>query len=142
MFNNPKEWESLIKNRLIDFIRLHLSQVGGLTPARKVAYFAEQFGVRTAWHGPGDVSPVGHAANVHLSLHSHNLGILEYVGFSERMNEVFPGMPYVKDGYLYVSDAPGLGIDINEELAMQYPAQTKVTTWTQTRLPDGTLMNP
>lgn len=142
LFNNPKEWESLIKNRLIDFIRLHLSQVGGLTPARKVAYFAEQFGVRTAWHGPGDVSPVGHAANVHLSLHSHNLGILEYVGFSERMNEVFPGMPYVKDGYLYVSDAPGLGIDINEELAMQYPAQTKVTTWTQTRLPDGTLMNP
>ena len=36
--------------------------------ARKVAALAEFFGVRTAWHGPGDVSPVGHAANVHLDL--------------------------------------------------------------------------
>ncbi|HOI84660.1 MAG TPA: enolase C-terminal domain-like protein [Acholeplasmataceae bacterium] len=142
LFNNPKEWEYLIKNRLIDFIRIHLSQIGGLTPARKLAYFAEQFGIRTAWHGPGDVSPVGHAANVHLSLHTHNTGILEWCGFSDLMYQVFPGMPYAKDGYLYVSNKPGLGIDINEELAKKYPIKTEVTTWTQTRLPDGTLVNP
>jgi mannonate dehydratase len=142
LFNNPKEWEYLIKNRLIDFIRMHLSQIGGLTPARKLAYFAEQFGIRTAWHGPGDVSPVGHAANVHLSLHTHNTGILEWCGFSDLMYQVFPGMPYAKDGYLYVSNKPGLGIDINEELAKKYPIKTNVTTWTQTRLPDGTLVNP
>jgi mannonate dehydratase len=51
-------------------------------------------------------------------------------------------MPYAKDGYLYVSNKPGLGIDINEELAKKYPIKTEVTTWTQTRLPDGTLVNP
>jgi mannonate dehydratase len=142
LFNHPNDWEHLIKDRLIDFIRIHMSQIGGLTPAIKLAHFAEQFGVRTAWHGPGDVSPVGHAANVHLSLHSHNLGILEWCGFSEVMYQVFPGMPFVKDGYLYVSDKPGLGIDIDEALAKKYPIKTKITEWTQTRLPDGTLINP
>lgn len=142
LYNNPKEWDYLIANRLIDFIRVHISQIGGITPARKLAVFSEQFGVRTAWHGPGDVSPVGHAANVHLDLNAHNFGIQEWCGFSELMYEIFPGMPYQKDGYLYVSDKPGLGIDINEELAAKYPGKTRVTTWTQTRLPDGTLVNP
>ena len=58
----------MIKDRLIDFIRVHISDIGGITPARKLAAFAELFGVRTAWHGPGDVSPVGHAANLHLDV--------------------------------------------------------------------------
>ncbi|MCF7927147.1 MAG: starvation-sensing protein RspA [Candidatus Izimaplasma sp.] len=142
LFSNPSEWTSLIKNRYIDFIRVHISQIGGFTPARKLAIFAEQFNVRTAWHGPNDVSPVGHAANVHLSLNSHNFGILEWCGFSDIMYEIFPGMPYVKDGYIYTNDKPGFGIDINEELAKKYPIKTKVTKWTQTRLPDGTLVNP
>ena len=60
LFNNPNEWVSIISERLIDFIRVHISQVGGLTMARKMAAMCEFFGVRTAWHGPGDVSPVGH----------------------------------------------------------------------------------
>src|SRR5262245_47164011 len=72
LFNNPNEWLSLVSGRLIDFIRIHISQIGGLSMARKVAALCEFFGVRTAWHGPGDVSPVGHAANVHLDLATPN----------------------------------------------------------------------
>ena len=63
LFNNPNEFVPLVAGRLIDFIRVHLSQIGGLSPARKLAAFCEFFAVRTAWHGPGDVSPVGHAAS-------------------------------------------------------------------------------
>jgi L-alanine-DL-glutamate epimerase and related enzymes of enolase superfamily len=142
LYNNPKEWDYLIANRLIDFIRVHISQIGGITPARKLAIFCEQFGVRTAWHGPGDVSPVGHAANVHLDLVSHNFGIQEWSGISEISNEVFPGSPVLKDGYVYANDKPGLGIDINEEIAKKYPCKTDVTMWTQTRIPDGTAYTP
>ena len=142
LFNNPKEWEYLISNRLIDYVRVHISQIGGITPARKLATLCEQFGIRTAWHGPGDVSPIGHAANIHLDLAVHNFGIQEWCGFDDVMYEVFPGTPQLKNGYLHVSAAPGLGIKINEKLAEKYPAETKVTTWTQTRLPDGTLVNP
>ncbi len=78
LFNNPHEWQPLIAKRLIDFIRMHISQMGGLTPARNVAAFANMFGVRTAWHGPSDTSPVGHAVNLHLDLWAPNFGIQEW----------------------------------------------------------------
>ena len=81
LFNSPHEWVGLISERLIDFIRVHISQVGGLTVARKIATLAEWFGVRSAWHGPGDVSPVGHVANAHLDLAIPNFGIQESVRF-------------------------------------------------------------
>ncbi len=142
LFVNPKEWDYLISNRLVDFIRVHISDIGGITPARKLAYFGEQFGVRTAWHGPGDVSPVGHAVNVHLDLHVHNFGIQEWAGISPKLAEVFPGSPYLENGYAYVSDKPGIGIDVDEKLAAKYPCVDGVTMWTQTRLPDGTFNTP
>ena len=52
LFTHPLEWKTIVQNQWIDFIRCHLSDIGGLTPARKVAAFCEQYQVRTAWHGP------------------------------------------------------------------------------------------
>ncbi|MDR1106467.1 MAG: bifunctional D-altronate/D-mannonate dehydratase [Treponema sp.] len=142
LYNNPKEWDYLIKERLIDFIRVHISQIGGITPARKLAIFCEAFGIRTAWHGPGDVSPVGHAANIHLDLVCPNFGIQEWSGFKDASLEVFPGCPELRKGFVYANSRPGLGIDINEELAARYPCKTEATRWTQTRIPDGTANTP
>ena len=142
LFNNPHEWQLLIQERLIDFIRMHISQMGGITPARNVAIFAAMYGVRTAWHGPGDTSPVGHAANLQLDLWHPNFGIQEWYRPSELDYEVFPGLPVVEAGYLYPSDVHGLGIDIDEELAAKYPCQDIVEAWTQTRLPDGSTARP
>src|SRR5262249_12450927 len=77
LFNTQQEYLPLIAGRLIDFLRIHISQIGGLSAARKVAALCEFFGVRTAWHGPSDCSPVGHAAGLHLELASYNFGIHE-----------------------------------------------------------------
>ena len=142
LFNNPREWQPLIENRLIDFMRMHVSQMGGITPARAVALFGQMYGVRTAWHGPGDTSPVGHAANVHLDVWAPNFGIQEWCRFNELVYEMFPGLPEVRNGYMYPNDKPGLGIDIDEKLAAKYPCQDQVEFWTQTRWPDGSPARP
>jgi mannonate dehydratase len=121
LFNNPHEWLPLVGERLIDYIRMHVSQVGGLTPCRKIAAMAELYGVKTAWHGPGDVSPVGHAANVTLDVACYNFGIQEYTPFNDRVQSVFHGCPVMKDGYLYPNDAPGWGIEVDETAAASFP---------------------
>ena len=142
LFNHPREWQPLISGRLIDFIRMHISQMGGLTPARNGAIFANMYGIRTAWHGPGDVSPVGHAANLHLDVWAPNFGIQEWCRFPELVYEMFPGTPEIRNGYMYPNDQPGLGIDIDEKLAAKYPCTDEVIQWTQARLPDGSPARP
>ena len=142
LFNHPLEWRTVIEQHLVDFVRMHVSQMGGITPARKVADLAHAHGIRTAWHGPGDTSPVGHAANLHLDLWSPAFGIQEWYRPSELEYEIFPGLPVVEDGYLYANDLPGLGIDIDEHLARRFPVADVVEEWTQTRLPDGTPVRP
>jgi mannonate dehydratase len=155
LFNHPFEWRTLIAERLIDFIRVHLSQIGGITPARKLQIFAEQFGVRTAWHGPGDMSPLAHAANIHIDLAARNFGVQEWSGTEppnfvlhklsgprDALLDVFPGLPELRRGFVYANDKPGLGVELDEAQAAKYPCRNDVTTWTQTRLLDGSLQTP
>lgn len=142
LFNNPREWMPLIAGTAIDFMRMHVSQMGGITPARAAALFGNMYGVRTAWHGPGDTSPVGHAANLHLDVWAPNFGIQEWCRFSPVFYDIFPGLPEVRNGYMYPNEKPGLGIDIDEKLAAQYPCQDFVDEWTQTRWPDGSPARP
>lgn len=142
LFNNPAEWIDLIRDRLIDFIRVHISQIGGLTPAKKLQVLCEAFGVRTAWHGPGDVSPIGHAVNVHLDLSSWNFGIQEWQGLGQGCLDVFPGCPELKNGYVYVSDRPGIGVDLDEKAAAAFPCDPALPRWTNARRPDGTFARP
>lgn len=142
LFNSPHEWVGLMTERLIDFIRVHISQVGGLTVARKIAALGEWFNVRSAWHGPGDVSPVGHAANIHLDLAIPNFGIQESINFRQSTQDVFPGCPTIKNGYFYVNEAPGWGVDINEELAKKFPLPEDPGFWRPVRRRDGTSIRP
>jgi mannonate dehydratase len=142
LFNNPHEWVDLISGRLIDYIRVHISQIGGLTVARKLAALAEWFNVRSAWHGPLDVSPVGHAANAHLDLAISNFGIQESVRFSQATQDVFPGAPTMKNGYMHVAEVPGLGVDVNEELAAKFPFPDDPGYWRPIRRRDGTNVKP
>lgn len=142
LFVNPAEWKTVVQNQWIDFIRVHLSDIGGFTPAVKLAHFCEAYGVRTAWHGPNDLSPIGMAAQMHLDLNSHNFGIQEFSGFNEAEEAVFPGCPLVKDGYAYVSERPGIGVGFDEKAAAKYPAVEMNHGWMFARLPDGTAVRP
>jgi mannonate dehydratase len=140
LFNSPHEWTPLIKDRLIDYMRMHISQMGGLTPARKVAAMGEIMNVRTAWHGPGDVSPIGHTAMVHLDLNITNFGIQEHNPFSEAEMAIFKGTPEARAGYYYASDKPGWGIEVDEAEAAKHPFRRDQPLnggWGVIRLPDG-----
>ncbi len=140
LFNNINEFRDYMVEQLFDYIRIHLSEIGGITPAMKVARLGEWFNIRTAWHGPGDVSPVGHAANAHIDLAAWNFGIQESHFWSEKAQAVFPGCQTYKDGYMYINEAPGLGVDINEKEAAKYPIGTR-SNWT-VRKRDGTIIRP
>jgi len=142
LFNSPHEWLDLIKERLIDFLRVHITQAGGFTPARKLAALAEWFGVRSAWHAPGDLCPIGHAATLHLDMNIHNFGIQESVNFNDATREVFPGTHTLKNGYALLNDAPGWGIDFDEAKASRFPLPNHPGHWDPVRRRDGSAVRP
>jgi mannonate dehydratase len=134
----------LVRDGGVDYIRSHVSDIGGLTPARKIADLAELSGVRTAWHGPGDTSPIGAAANVALDVSSAAFGIQEGHVYNDATHEVFPGTLRIEDGWLRPNEAPGWGIEIDEVAAARYPAELSGhDAWAAgVRRPDGALEAP
>jgi mannonate dehydratase len=140
LFNNVNEFKMPMVNQWFDYIRVHVSQIGGITPAMKIARLGEWFNIKTAFHGPGDVSPVGHSAHAHVDLAVWNFGIQEAVHFSDKLKSVFSGCPTMNNGYMSVNEVPGIGVDINEKEAAKYPITTK-SNW-QVRKSDGTIIRP
>jgi mannonate dehydratase len=134
----------LIRDGGVDLLRLHTSAVGGLTPTRKLVALAELSGVRTAFHSPADVSPVGVAANLALDIATPAFGYQESHDYNGATHEVFPGTPVVRDGYLYPSTAPGWGVDLDERAAAAHPPVKFLhENWAaQVRRPDGGLEAP
>jgi mannonate dehydratase len=144
LYVNPAEYVPIVRDRLIDFMRVHISDIGGITPARKLASLCEFFAVRTAWHGPSDVSPVGHAAALHLDLNVPNFGVQEAHPFTEATLEVFPGSPEIRGGALWGNDEPGLGVTIDERAAARFPfpEHDYNGAWPEIRRLDGTVVRP
>lgn len=157
LYVNSNDWQEAVIQRSVDYLRAHVSDLGGITPALRMAGFANQFGVRTCWHCPPDISPVGAAALIHIDLAIPNFGLQEWSGIQsypfllqkqtesrrEAMEEVFTGMPeYGQDGYVYINEKPGLGVTLNEAAAKRYSCEHPVTFWTQTRNLDGSLQTP
>ena len=67
------------------------------------------------------------AAALHFDLSVHNFGIQEYMRHTEDTDRVFPHAYTFADGALHPGDTPGLGVDIDEALAEQYPVRARRT---------------
>ena len=129
----------LFQERLIDFIRIAPLHVGGITEARKIMTLAEPFSVKSAFHGAADLGPISQAAAIHLQMVIQNFGVQEWTDFRARdvLCDLFPLPCEYRDGYALAPEAPGLGIDFNEELAQQYPCQPRYMPLV--RREDGTI---
>ena len=123
VFNTIWDAHDLIRNQWIDYIRMSIVHSGGFTPLKKIADFASLYHVRTGCHGATDLSPVTMAAALHLGIAIHNFGIQEHMPHSAETDAVFPHAYHFDAGYMYPGDAPGLGVDLDETLASNYPYQ-------------------
>lgn len=121
VFSNSAEYYPLIIGRLVDFIRTRVTAIGGITQARKIATLCEVFGVKTAFQEGGENDPVNLLAAYHVDISSSAFGIQEENHFPPQVHEMMPGTPEIRKGYMYGSGRPGLGIDINEEMAAKFP---------------------
>ncbi len=121
VFSNPAEYYPLIAEHLVDFIRTRVTAIGGITQAKKIAHLCEVFGVKTAFQEGGENDPVNQLAAYHVDISSTAFGIQEENHFPPQVHEMMPGTAEIRHGYMYGSGRPGLGIDINEEMAAKYP---------------------
>jgi mannonate dehydratase len=137
VFNTVYDYQTLITEQLIDYVRSAVTHFGGVTPLRKLFDFAAQYQIKSAIHGPEDISPVGMAAAVHLDLAVHNFGIQEYSGHTALTNEVFRHAYTFTDGHLHPGEAPGIGVELDEEMAAAHPYEAAYLP--VNRLQDGTV---
>lgn len=139
-YNTIWDCKDLIQNQLIDYIRVAATHAGGITALKRITDFASVYNIKTAPHGAPDLSPVCFAAHMHLNIWAPNFGIQEFVGLgSEALNRIFKHNFTVENGMGMMSEAPGLGVEFDEEAAAEYPYKRSYLPIS--RLEDGTVWN-
>ncbi|MBG0563976.1 D-mannonate dehydratase ManD [Actinoplanes aureus] len=137
VFNTIWDCQQLITEQLIDYIRTTVVHAGGITHLRRIFDLAALYHVRSGSHGATDLSPVCMAAALHVDLAIPNFGLQEYMRHTDETDGVFPHSYHFADGYLHPGEEPGLGVDIDEELAGRYPYRP--ASLPVNRLRDGTM---
>lgn len=137
VFNTVWDYQTLIREQLIDYVRSSVTHTGGITALRRILDFAAQYQIKSGIHGPTDISPVGMAAALHLDLAVHNFGIQEYMRHGPRTAEVFRQSFTFTDGLLHPGDQPGLGVELDEQAAARFPYVPAYLPYS--RLHDGTV---
>jgi mannonate dehydratase len=137
VLNSVFDYQHLITEQLIDYVRSSPTHAGGITGLRKILDFAAIYQIKSGIHGPTDVSPVGMAAALHLDIAIHNFGIQELMVHNARTLEVFRTSYTFAGGLLNPGESPGLGVELDEAAASAFeytPAYLPVN-----RLLDGTM---
>lgn len=139
VFSSIHDCATLIQEQLIDYIRATLVHAGGISHVRRIAALAELYDIRTGFHGATDLSPITMGAALHFDTWVPNFGIQEYMRHTPETDAVFPHDYWFEDGMLHAGERPGHGVDIDEELAADYPYRRAYLP--VNRLEDGTLFN-
>ena len=98
------EFQPLIENELVDYLRIDMVHAGGITEAKKILAAGEVHGQRSALHHAS--SPVNGVACLHVDLAVPNFGIQEWMEL-EPLYELFPNAPRAQDGYVSRADRSG-----------------------------------
>lgn len=120
VFNSVFDYQTLITEQLIDYVRSAVTHTGGITALKKLMDFAAVYQIKSGFHGPTDISPVGQAAHLHLGVALHNFGIQEYMKHSEQTLEVFRTSYTFTDGLLDPGENPGLGVEYDDKAAAAF----------------------
>ena len=122
-----EEFIKLIDAHAVDMIHPDLASSGGLLETKKIGDYAEEHGVPMAMHFAG--SPISLMANVHCAAATENFIALEHHGIDvPGWEDIVTGAkPLVKNGFVKVPTAPGLGVNLNEEGARRF--LKKENTW-------------
>ena len=119
-FSSKWEFRQLIEEELIDYARIDLCIVGGLTEARKIAGWCETHYIKLATHNP--LGPVSSAACLHLNLATPLVGVQEQPRVpGSLLSDVFPEQIEWRDGWLLPPTRPGLGITFDRKAARAHP---------------------
>lgn len=113
LWDGFREW---IETRAVDIVHPDLLTSGGMLETKKIADYAERYGIPTALHFAG--SPIAFYANLHTAAAIPSFIALEHHAFDLPFwPTLVTGMPekYMVDGYVEVPDKPGLGVDLNYE---------------------------
>lgn len=118
----------IVDRHAADVLQPDIANAGGITELKKIAIIAEAKHITMAPHNV--CSPVGAMAEMHLDASIINFEIQEYHAefYTEHYFTVLDGFPRQKDGYVELSDAPGLGLELNEAEIAAHPPLAKTTS--------------
>ena len=112
-------FRELLHNRLVDVIQPDIAHTGGISEIRRIAAMADTEYIKFAPHNPN--GPVAAAASMHVCASVPNFLILETARDMPWHDDVQVNPLRIEDGYYQLPDAPGLGIDINEDVMRSRP---------------------
>ena len=105
-----QEYLPALRRHWIDYLRVDVSHAGGITGLMKASTLADAYQAKMAFHGPSDISPLAHYANMHIDTAIVNFAIQEFVEPHPSAQEVFAWGYRYSDGCVTPEDVPGLGV--------------------------------
>ena len=114
-------FRKLIETQACDGVHIDIPKSGGLLESKRISDMADMYGIFTAAHNPA--SPVGTIASVHAAAAMRNFRIHELANYISWWPDlVIKEGPFWENGYFYIQDKPGLGVELNPDVAKAHLA--------------------